>query len=50
MASGPLALIVEAKSAEAAAQIAQQLASLGFSAVQDPDDAYAGILTLALKR
>ena len=44
---GPHALVVEAKSPEHAAEIAAQLADLGFQAVPDPDDAYAGILTLS---
>jgi hypothetical protein len=37
---------VEAKSPERAAEITAQLASLGFQPVEDPDDAYAGLLTL----
>ena len=43
---GPHALVVEAKSPERAAEITAQLASLGFQPVEDPDDAYAGLLTL----
>ena len=44
---GPHALIVEAKSPEHAAEISAQLANLGFQLVHDPDDVYAGILTLS---
>jgi len=44
---GPHALIVEAKSPERAAEISAQLANLGFQLVHDPDDDYAGILTLS---
>jgi len=47
MAWGPHALMVEAKSPERAAEISAQLTSLGFQPVPDPDDAYAGILTLS---
>jgi len=44
---GPHALMVEAKSTERAAEISGQLANLGFQRVSDPDDSYAGILTLS---
>ena len=44
---GPRALVVESKSPERAAEISAQLASLGFQPVADPDDSYAGILTLS---
>jgi hypothetical protein len=44
---GPHALMVEAKSPDRAAEISAQLANLGFQPVLDPDDAYAGILTLS---
>jgi hypothetical protein len=44
---GPHALVVEAKSPERAAEISAQLAELGFQPVPDPNDEYAGILTLA---
>jgi len=44
---GPHALVVEAKSSERAAEISTQLSSLGFTPVPDPDDAYAGLLTLS---
>jgi len=44
---GPPALVVEAKSFERAAEISTQLANLGFQAVADPEDRYAGILTLS---
>ena len=47
MGWGPHALIVEAKSPEHAAEISAQLANLGFQLVHDPDDVYAGILTLS---
>jgi len=39
--------MVEAKSTERAAEISGQLANLGFQRVSDPDDSYAGILTLS---
>ena len=42
-------LVVEAKSQELAAQISHQLRQLGFKAVEDEADNYAGILTLSLK-
>ena len=44
---GPHALVVEANSPECAAEISAQLANLGFQPVPDPDDDYAGILTLS---
>ena len=44
---GPNTLVVEAKSPERAAQIAAQLANLGFRAIQDEADACAGLLTLS---
>ena len=47
MGWGPHALMVEAKSPERAAEISAQLADLGFQPVPDPDDDYAGILTLS---
>ena len=47
MGWGPHALMVEAKSPERAAEISAQLANLGFQPVPDPDDDYAGILTLS---
>jgi len=49
MAWGPDALVVEAKSPETASQISNQLRQLGFKAVPDEADSYAGILTLSLK-
>ena len=49
MAWGPETLVVEAKSPESASQISQQLRQLGFKAVEDEADSYAGILTLSLK-
>ena len=47
MGWGPNNLVVEAKSPERAAEISAELASLGFRPVPDPEDAYAGILTLS---
>jgi hypothetical protein len=44
---GPHALVVEAKSPERAAEISGQLADLGFRPAPDPDDDYAGLLTLS---
>ena len=49
MAWGPETLVVEAKSPELATQIADQLRQLGFKAVEDEADSYAGMLTLSLK-
>lgn len=49
MAWGPEALVVEAKSPEARLQIARQLRQLGFKAIEDEADSYAGLLTLSLK-
>ena len=47
MGWGPRALMVEAKSQQRAEEISAQLANLGFQPVPDPDDDYAGILTLS---
>ena len=47
MAWGPQALVVEAKSPERAAEVSLKLRQLGFQAIEDPEDAYAGILTLS---
>jgi hypothetical protein len=47
MAWGPHALVVKATSPGLAAEIAAQLANLGFQPVPDPEDDYAGILTLS---
>lgn len=49
MAWGPDTVVVEAKSPESASQISNQLRHLGFKAVEDESDSYAGILTLSLK-
>jgi len=49
MAWGPETLVVEARSPELATQISHQLRQLGFKAVEDEADSYAGILTLSLK-
>jgi len=49
MAWGPDTLVVEAKSPEIASQISNQLHQIGFKAVEDEADSYAGILTLSLK-
>lgn len=49
MAWGAETLVVEAKSPGVATQIAHQLRQLGFKAVEDEADSYAGILTLSLK-
>ena len=49
MAWGPDTLVVGAKSPEIASQISHQLRQLGFKAVEDEADSYAGILTLSLK-
>jgi hypothetical protein len=46
MAWGPETVVVEAKSSDRAKEIASQLARLGFKAVEDESDAYAGMLTL----
>jgi triphosphoribosyl-dephospho-CoA synthetase len=48
MAWGPDTLVVEAKSPEIASWISQQLRQLGFKAVEDESDRYAGILTWSL--
>lgn len=50
VAWGPEALVVEAKSPEQVAQISLQLGNLGFKAVEDDDDRYAGLLTLSRKQ
>ncbi len=47
MAWGPDLLTVEAKSDDRAKQIASQLGQLGFKAIPDEDDAYAGMLSLS---
>jgi hypothetical protein len=47
MAWGPNMLVVEARSPNRAKEIASQLAQLGFKAVEDEDDAYAGMLSLS---
>jgi hypothetical protein len=47
MGWGLHALTVQAESSERAVEISSQLASLGFQAVADPADEYAGILTLS---
>jgi hypothetical protein len=46
MAWGPDTVVVEAKSPVRAKEIASQLGQLGFKAVEDEDDAYAGMLSL----
>jgi transcriptional regulator of NAD metabolism len=46
---GAETLVVEAKSPELSEQITNQLRQLGFKAVEDETDNYAGILTLSLK-
>jgi len=50
MAWGPDTLVVQAESPEIASQISNQLRQLGFKAVEDEADNYAGILTLSLKQ
>jgi hypothetical protein len=47
MAWGPDMLTVAAKSPTRAKEIAAQLAHLGFKAIEDEDDAYAGMLSLS---
>jgi hypothetical protein len=47
MAWGPQTLVVEAKSPERAKEIASQLAQLGFAAIEDENDSYAGMLSLS---
>jgi hypothetical protein len=47
MGWGPNLLTVEAKSPGRAAQIASQLAQLGFKTIPNEDDAYAGMLDLS---
>jgi len=49
MAWGADTLVVQAKSPEIASQISSQLRQIGFKAVEDEADNYAGILTLLLK-
>jgi hypothetical protein len=44
---GPDMLTVEAKSEDRASEIAAQLGQLGFKAIQDEDNAYAGLLDLS---
>jgi hypothetical protein len=43
---GPNQLVAEAKSPHQAKEIASQLSQLGFKAIGDESDAYAGMLTL----
>jgi hypothetical protein len=47
MAWGLETLVVEAKSPERADEISQELRQLGFKAIADENDAYAGMLTLS---
>jgi hypothetical protein len=47
MAWGPDMLTVEAKSATRAQEIAAQLGHLGFKAIENEDDAYAGMMSLS---
>ena len=47
VAWGPQHLVVEAKSADRSREIADQLAPLGFTAMPNDDDAYAGLLDLS---
>ena len=47
MAWGPNAVVVEAKSQEKRAEIAQVLGSFGLKPIDDENDAYAGILTMS---
>ena len=47
VAWGPKTLVVEAKSPESAKEIASQLAQIGFAAIADENDSYAGILSLS---
>lgn len=47
VAWGPQHLVVEAKSADRSREIAEQLAPLGFTAMPNEDDAYAGLLDLS---
>jgi hypothetical protein len=49
MAWGPDTLVVEAKSPEIVSQVSIHLRHLGFKAVEDEADNYAGVLTLSLK-
>jgi hypothetical protein len=44
---GDNALVVTAKSPKTAERIAAQLAPLGFTAIADESDSYAGLLTLS---
>ena len=44
---GPKSLVVVAKTPEKSAEIAALLASFGFKPQEDPNDAYAGLLTLS---
>jgi hypothetical protein len=50
MAWGPNLLTVEAKSHDGAEQIASQLGQLGFKAIPDEDDAYAGRATFSVSQ
>ncbi len=47
---GPEALVVDARTPERAAEIANILGSLGFKPVEDEADAEAGLLTLSRKQ
>lgn len=47
MAWGPRVLVVEAKSAERAREIAAQMEPLGFEAIEDDADRQAGMLSLS---
>ena len=49
VAWGPDVLVVEAKSEDRAKEIASQLWQLGFKAINDEADAYAGLLSLSKK-
>ncbi len=48
MGWGPDILMVEAKSPERAKEIASMLGQFGFKAIEDEEDAYAGILSLSM--
>jgi len=47
MAWGPDTLVVEAKSANRAEEIASELGQIGFKVVESEDDTYAGMLSLS---
>jgi hypothetical protein len=49
VAWGPDVLVVEAKSEDRAKEIASQLWQLGFKAINDEGDAFAGLLSLSKK-